>query len=207
MRIKIRTEEEDFQAHLMKKHESELGNRHNLYPKVNRIGGKGISPDIDLLYIDYGSKVLTGYEFKFLGYEKNESNYKLIREGLGEAISYFQFGIDKSYLVLGLPIRANDLVRAQANKTVGMISELKHRLDINCLGIMLWCENSNKTYYLKPHLRPTGSFPLQAPIPQSLFNIGRKLNRDCIFDRRFLYRRRFLKKYGLPKPAWRPKGY
>lgn len=201
--------EEDFQAHLMKEYESKFGMYGSLYPKVNRISGKDISPDIDLLYIDYSSKALTGYEFKFLRYKKNEPNYRRIREELGEAISYFQFGVDRSYLVLGLQIGTSDLVEAQANKTVDMISELKNRLKMNCLGIMLWCQNSSKKYHLKPyrHVQPTKDFPQEPSTPQALFDISRKLNRSCIFDKRFHYSHKFLQKYGLHEPTWRPKGY
>jgi len=211
--------ERDFQAHLMKEHYSKLGYKTakqaglaNLYPLVDRIGGKDISPDIDLLFIDYGSKVLTGYEFKLLGYKENESNYKRIREGLGEVISYLQLGMDRSYLVLGLPAKTEDLVRAQVDRTFSMIYGMNKLLKMDYLGIMIWCEDSSNVYSLSQrHLQATGNFPLEAshveipPGPELLY--GRRANRVCMFDLRFHYSRRFIQRYGLAKPGWRPKGY
>lgn len=211
MRIEVK-DEYAFLAYLMKEHQNIFGSYHNLYPMIDKIGGKAISPDIDLLYIDHGSKILTGYEIKLLRYKKNESNYRLIREGLGQAILYFQFGIDRSYLVLGLPIKTSELVRAQVSKTISLIAVLQTRLSFDCLGIMLWHENSPKIYHLDYQLQAKGRFPYYrwAPTPvgeppktPSYFRI----NRDCIFDLRFHYDKGFLKKYGLIRPAWRPKGY
>jgi len=211
--LSIEIQDEDgFEAYLMKTYGTKFGSHLNLYPKIKKIGGKDISPEIDLLHIDHGSKILTGYEFKFLGYKKPGSNYNLIRQGLGQAIMYFQFGIDRSYLVLGLPKKTSELVRAQLHKTISMIAVLQTRLNFDCLGIMHWHEDSANGYHLAYQLQAKGKFPYHTWAPTPVGEAPKtpshfKINRDCIFDLRFHYSKGFLKKYGLPTPGWRPKGY
>jgi hypothetical protein len=77
----------------------------NVYPQVKVIARKvKISPDIDLLKINTDSKEITGYEVKFLKYVKNwkRHNYFRIYEGIGESLCYFNYGVDKVYLIIGV---------------------------------------------------------------------------------------------------------
>lgn len=90
--------EDDLQYYLMKKYR--LGE----FAKVNRISTIEISPDIDSLEVNESQKLVTGYEFKLLKYRKNwkKVDFYPIYQGMGQALAYFQFGVDKSYLVIGL---------------------------------------------------------------------------------------------------------
>ena len=90
--------EDDLLAYLMERYK--LG----IYPKVHGISTLKISPDIDLLHIDEHQKIITGYEFKLLKYRRDWKRVSLepIYKGIGQALSYFQFGVDKSILILGI---------------------------------------------------------------------------------------------------------
>jgi len=91
-------DENDLQYCLMKKYR--LGE----FAKVKCISTIEISPDIDLLEVNESQKLVTGYEFKLLKYRKNwkKVDFYPMYQGIGQALSYFQFGVDKSYLLLGL---------------------------------------------------------------------------------------------------------
>jgi len=80
------------------------------YAMVSGISTLKISPDIDLLQVNEQKQigleqgVVIGYEVKLLKYRKNwkRVDFSSFYKGIGQAISYFQFGVDKSILVLGM---------------------------------------------------------------------------------------------------------
>jgi len=96
------------------------------YAMVYGISTMKISPDMDLLDVNehqqIGSErgVITGYEVKLLKYRKNwkRVDFSPIYKGIGQALSYFQFGVDKSILVLGM---SNDIPRESVSSTTNMI--------------------------------------------------------------------------------------
>ncbi|MFW9853374.1 MAG: hypothetical protein ACFFDS_10550, partial [Candidatus Thorarchaeota archaeon] len=94
--------EDEFLAHIMKNQKSLFGEHEFQFPKVDMIRGRKISPEIYILSRNLELETLTGYEFKFLNKHK-DANYRSVREALAQAIQYFQYGIDKNYMVLGLP--------------------------------------------------------------------------------------------------------
>ena len=118
-------DEDDLQFHLMKTFG--LGE----FAKVNRISTIEISPDIDLLDVNESQKLVTGYEFKLLKYRKNWKKVDLnpVYQGIGQALSYLNFGVDKSYLVLGLSreIPNESLSRAmkKIEETIAVFNMLK----------------------------------------------------------------------------------
>ena len=77
-----------------------------LYPKVTKIAGKIISPEIDLLGVDKNNNIINGFEFKLLRYKTRDANLRLLYQGIGQAMLYLNYGIDFSYLVLGMPRNA-----------------------------------------------------------------------------------------------------
>jgi len=91
-------DEDDLQFYLMKRFK--LGE----FAKVKRISTIEISPEIDLVDVNESQKLVTGFEFKLLKYRKKwkRVSFHSMYQGIGQALSYFQFGVDKSYLVLGL---------------------------------------------------------------------------------------------------------
>ncbi len=80
----------------------------DLYPKVTAIPrGNRISPDIDLLSVNEIAQPpkpkILGCEVKLLRYRKSENDIPLdpFYSGLGQALCYFQHGIDRVVLILG----------------------------------------------------------------------------------------------------------
>ena len=96
--------ENDLVAHLME--HFKLGQ----CAMVSGISTLKISPDIDLLDVNEHQQIgdqrgiVTGYEVKLLKYRKDwkRVNFSPFYKGIGQALSYFQFGVDKSILVLGM---------------------------------------------------------------------------------------------------------
>lgn len=96
------------------------------FPKVHTISTLSITPDIDLLFINKRLNLVVGYEFKVLKYYKNwkRVNYNPMYSGIGEALLYFQHGIDKCYLVLGLTDMPSDLIDVTLEKIDQAIKSL-----------------------------------------------------------------------------------
>lgn len=101
---KISTED-DLLAHYLKNYIKKK-DRFRFFPKVHTISTLRISPDIDLLQLSLSLNLVIGYEFKVLKYyehwKRKKVNYNPMYAGIGEALLYFQHGIDKCYLVLGV---------------------------------------------------------------------------------------------------------
>ena len=115
--------EDELLAYLMK--------RYNLgkFAKVNRISTYEISPDIDLLDVNEYRQIatergiVTGYEFKLLKYRKDwkRVNFYPMYKGIGQALSYFRYGVDKSILVLGM---SSDIPRESVSSTMSEIESV-----------------------------------------------------------------------------------
>jgi hypothetical protein len=76
------------------------------YPKVTAIAKTRLTPDIDLLKIEqlYGKEpFIVGYEVKLLG---RKEIFNPFYAGLGEALCYFQYGVDQVWLLIGIPRNA-----------------------------------------------------------------------------------------------------
>jgi len=97
--------------------------------RVYCISTMKISPDIDLLDINehqqiaFERGIVTGYEVKLLKYRKNwkRVDFSPIYKGIGQVLSYFQFGVDKSILVLGM---SNDIPKESVSSTMNMIESV-----------------------------------------------------------------------------------
>ena len=203
--------EDDFKAHLLRKHTDTFGSYLVLFPNVTKIGGIHISPDIDLLKFgfrsdappSYENNILTSYEFKLLNFKKAERNYIQIRNGFAQTLENFQFGIDKSWLVLGVPKDMPNSILGQVGSRWNELQLLlrsfvvTNRLD--CIGLMMWFEDRDIMFNMHD---ASGSFPhhlLKQDFQFRTFD----LNRKNLLDLRFTWNRRFLRKHGLPEPGWR----
>ena len=115
--------EDDLVAHLME--HFNLGQ----FAMVSGISTLKISPDIDLLDINEQGQIGTeqgiviGYEVKLLKYRKNwkRVDFSSFYKGIGQALSYFQFGVDKSILILGMP---NDIPTESVSSTMSKIESV-----------------------------------------------------------------------------------
>ena len=101
------------------------------FAKVYGISTLTISPDIDLLDVNESQKIVTGYEIKLLKYRKDwkRVNLGLMYKGIGQALSYFHFGVDKSYLILGIskdiPSRSVLLTMKKIKETIAIFNTLR----------------------------------------------------------------------------------
>lgn len=125
MKINEVRNEDDFLLYYM---EHYAKNKKMFFPKVHMISTLSTSPDIDLLFINQEKKLVVGYEFKVLKYYTGwkRVDYNPLYSGIGEALSYFQHGIDKCYLVLGL----TDMPSEWVDKTLEKINEMISNFDI-----------------------------------------------------------------------------
>jgi len=78
----------------------------DVYPKVSAIGGKKISPDIDILQIESFPKNrfrLIGYELKLIKFDKRCKglSWNSLYSGIGQALLYLKNGVHRAFLVLG----------------------------------------------------------------------------------------------------------
>ena len=76
------------------------------YPKVSAIGGKRISPDIDILEVQKVSQTqsrLIGYELKLMKFDKRSKGlgWNSFYSGIGQALLYLKNGVHQAGLVLG----------------------------------------------------------------------------------------------------------
>ena len=185
-------DEGDFQAYLMKKYKYDFGL--HLYPKINRIAGEPISPEIDLLDVNQRDKIVKGYEFKLLNCKTRDANYRRIREGIGQAIQYFQHGIDVSHVVFGLSNNIPTKIRwawvmTRLDDAFEVIRRIKERYNFNSIGAMLWIEEHG-SFGTVEGLKPDGNFPID-------YFKDYKLNKECLLNLRFSWSKKFLEKYEI----------
>jgi len=153
------------------------------FPKVTRIAGNIIAPEIDLLYISElkDEKILTAYELKLLKSKKNATNYRHIYEGIGQAIMYFKYGIDFSYLLLG--ISKNVFVSETfIGEMIHHVSDLMKE-HFRSFGIMIWRERNPA--HVETYLKPEGTFYCG-------FSEEYALCRKNLLSGNFVYSRSFL---------------
>lgn len=79
---------------------------YDVYPKVSAIGGRKISPDIDILQIEGASQNrfrLIGYEIKLVKFDKRSKGlgWNSFYNGIGQALLYLKNGVHRAFLVLG----------------------------------------------------------------------------------------------------------
>ncbi len=78
------------------------------YPSVSRLAQKNIEPDIDILNISYQNKI-EGFETKLLGSDRyGNVNRAEFYKGIGEALLYLRFGVQRVGLILGFKETLNE---------------------------------------------------------------------------------------------------
>jgi len=178
-------DEDEFQAYVMEELALDVGEE---YPKVRRIAGKTISPEIDLLFINRSTgkeETLTGYEFKFLNYKDNAVNFRRIYEGIGQAILYFQYGVDVSYLILGI-----SRTKVSLEKEIPLRDKIEQlgkimKYGLRCFGVKIWYERN--PHRIKTCIEPEGKF--------SFYSFDDyKLIRQNLLSGNFNYEENFLKR-------------
>lgn len=183
-------DEDDLQACIMEKLMLQMGLCNvYYYAQINRIAGRPISPEIDLLVIrgPLKKETLIGYEFKYLRSTKKAVNYRHIYQGIGQALLYFHFGLDISYLVLGISkkIRHVDQISLWKKIDVQLKNILKDR--INCFGVKI-CYEKDPERELQTLIEHTDTFPFH------LFE-DFKFQRDSLLRGNFAFNLKFLERH------------
>lgn len=172
--------EDDLQIQVMKN--IDLG-KGFFFPKIRRIAGNRISPEIDLLRISdlVGEKTLIGYEFKLLKSETNDENRRHIYKGIGQALMYFQYGIDFSYLLLG--ISKNAFNSEISDPFINILYHVTQMGSNPSFGIMVWRERNPKD--IETYLKPEASFQYGSSKEYTLCRMN-LLNGNFVYDKSFL---------------------
>jgi len=156
------------------------------YSKVTRISTVKLSPDIDFLQIDANKRNIVGYEFKLIKYNKvwKKANLMPMYTGLGQAFHYFQFGVDRSFLVLGM---SEDIPSEALNIALNKVEEFaqtfislqtiqtiySRTIGLRCFGFYMWHDNS-----LKNILYASSDFPISRDT---------KHLKECLLREQFKY--------------------
>jgi hypothetical protein len=150
--------EDEFQAFFIRNFGlAYLGNW--LYATITKIAGEFIQPEIDLLDITpiEPVQVISAFEFKVLKSEKIGSNYRSIYAGIGQALSYFRYGVDLSYFVIGISDNIPPENARELRGNIRLIGDFVNRPGINRFQIKMYDEFLNELWEI-PDLHPTGRF-------------------------------------------------
>lgn len=166
------------------------------YPRVTNIPkGTSISPDIDLLEIEpYKNPPRTvGYEFKIIS--KNDP-YGPFYKGLGEALNYFNHGIEQAFVMLGT--FGMDIETIQhVEKTIEQFCKFgrEHGHIPRYLGVKIYQHHNN---YINDLLRVEDN---------SLFSVSSNRDtqhkKDCILRKEFSWGKKWLKEMERKFPSTR----
>ena len=129
------------------------------FPKVKKIAGRQLLSEIDLIVIDQNNQKVIGYEFKLLHDVKTQSNnYKSIYSGFGQALLYFYFGVDQSYLCIGISkkLPKYERIKEKTLQLVSVMDNLGKLMNPQCFGIYLYSERDDFFRFLPPQ----GYFPV-----------------------------------------------
>lgn len=158
------------------------------YPKITSIPkGTRISPDIDLLtiYESNEKRVLTGFEIKVVNRSRNILGP--FYAALGQALCYFQFGVDQTYVVMGcygLDEEKRKDIEAKIQKVWQFVST--HSLVPQYVGFKLFVEGKNWPEY---SAEPKYTFTLPTRSEADF-------KRDCLIRRKFVWGESWLRDRG-----------
>jgi len=110
-----------------------LNERHQrVYAKVKIISRNiEVTPDIDVLNITSSENTI-GYETKVIKYHKTNKRYiyQEIYKGIGQALLYLNYGIDKAYLVMAyqnnyeIPLEKRQILEKKINDVLNSVTGL-----------------------------------------------------------------------------------
>lgn len=139
--------EDDFLFKIYQQEKTGIG---EIYPKVSSIPkGKKITPDIDLLIINRYQPFILGFEVKLLRKKDPLQTFYL---GLGEALCYFQHGVDQVHLILGcfnMNPSELDNVEDKLRKVCNFLKKTIFSYSYPYLGIDIFREDRNYSTSLK----------------------------------------------------------
>jgi len=97
------------------------------YVRVSKLAQKDITPDIDLLIMTSQNEIV-GYEIKILGSDRGGNVSKTeFYKGIGEALMYLRYGIEKVGLICGFKSSLNE--NEKIKKFIEKLKDEKEKLE------------------------------------------------------------------------------
>jgi hypothetical protein len=189
--------EDEFQAFFIREFGSAyLGDW--IYAKITKIAGEFIQPEIDLLDISplQPIQMLRAFEFKVLKSPIMGNNYNRIYAGIGQAFSYFKYGIDQSYLVIGISDNVPLTQVHILHRIIAGAGKVINQLSLNRFQIKMYREFHNEITEFPP-VSPSGRF-VRNSIPRGFLE-DVELTRDNLCALHFPKRKgnNFFRKHNL----------
>lgn len=130
-----------------------------LYAKITKIAGEPIQPEIDLLDIMGMEPTpnLRAFEFKILHGKNESNNYKGVYAGLGQALSYFKYGIDQSFLIIGISADVPQLQTEKVKAIIANVGETFSQITENRFQIRMYREEIDEVTDF-PAIPPSGKY-------------------------------------------------
>lgn len=154
------------------------------YPRVTNIPkGTPITPDIDLLEIaHYKEPTIIGHEFKLIS---KTDPFGSFYKGLGEALNYFNHGVEQAYVVLGA-FNLDTKSTEHAENTIRQFSEFgRERGHIpKYLGVKIYRPHNDYAYDLL-QIEAESKFYVSS-------NEDTKHKKECILRKEFSWGKRWL---------------
>ena len=137
-----------------------------IYAKITKIAGEFIQPEIDLLDISplQPIQTLRAFEFKVLKSPIIGNNYNRIYAGIGQAFSYFKYGVDQSFLIIGISDNIQSTQMRALHKIIAAAGDVISQLSLNRFQIKMYREFHNEIAEFPP-LSPSGRF-VRSSIPR-----------------------------------------
>jgi len=167
--------------------------------KISKIGGEFIRPEIDLLGITpvIPGQIISAFEFKVLNLGRAGGNYNRIYAGIGQAISYFKYGVDRSYLIVGLSDNIEGADRSVLRRMIVAFANIVGQLHVDRFQVRMYDELHNEVWDI-PFLSPAGRFEIGTRLHRSF--LGRvELARNNLLAGNFSKTKgnNFFRKFGL----------
>jgi len=142
--------EDDLVVYVGKKY---VDTDYDVYPQVSIISRHTqVTPDIDLLLLNEKTNTIFGYELKLIKYHKGYKRYDYnpIYSGVGEALIYYKYGLEKVYLCIGIffnPTIENAHKEAIRSKIKDVIDFYKYTNLQKILGLDIYEINKDEVTY------------------------------------------------------------
>jgi len=170
--ILVRQVEKPFQAKYMREDilSRYRGRDFSWYPFVRKIGDTRPRLEMDLIVVENDTETVVGYEFKYLNYEEPWKNYHSLYKGLGQIFSYFTYGIEQGWLIVGISKTVRDSVSEKLKELTATIETHLKARDSSYLGLHLKHDVKGTYRYLpigiNYSLNTCTHLPIENPVVQ-----------------------------------------
>jgi len=140
------------------------------YPFVKKIGSNRLPLEMDLIVVENETGIVVGYEFKFLDYEKPWKNYHGLYKGLGQIFSYFTYGIEQGWLIVGISENVADRITEKLEEFTATINNHFKVSRSSYVGLHLQYDAGGTFRFIPVRVNTspdiTSHFPIRNPLIQ-----------------------------------------